>query len=262
MSLTTDINERAPAPRSLWRNRDYMFLWSGQLVSTLGTGVSSIAFPLLALALTHSAAQAGLLGAFESLPYLIFSLPAGALVDRWDRKRVMVICDTGRPFVPLRRGALRAIRLRPRRPGRLLPLPAGDALLELRNRRLQLRNRGLLRRDCGPRRSQRLHLISCAHTPILAHRPLFFLPPTLRCYRGAVRGVHLAMDRARGGGWGVHPEGYRGRGYAVAVAAAWGCAVRRTGRLALYGHAWDSAASRTVTRRLGLHLIGDEINFL
>ncbi len=86
----------APTPRSLWRNRDYMFLWGGQLVSTLGTGVSSIAFPLLVLALTRSAAQAGLLGAFESLPYLIFSLPAGALVDRWDRKRVMVICDTGR----------------------------------------------------------------------------------------------------------------------------------------------------------------------
>jgi len=57
-------------------------------------------------------------------------------------------------------------------------------------------------------------------------------------------------------------EGYRGRGYAAAVAAAWGCAVRRTGRLALYGHAWDNAASRAVTRRLGLHLIGDEINFL
>jgi len=99
MSAVTDTGDPTPpvaVSRSLWRNRDYMFLWSGQLVSTLGTGVSSIAFPLLVLALTHSAAQAGLLGAFESLPYLIFSLPAGALVDRWDRKRVMVICDTGR----------------------------------------------------------------------------------------------------------------------------------------------------------------------
>ncbi|HVA91262.1 MAG TPA: hypothetical protein VNL71_15620 [Chloroflexota bacterium] len=37
-------------------------------------------------------------------------------------------------------------------------------------------------------------------------------------------------------------EGYRGRGYAVAVAAAWGCAMRRAGRLALYGHEWDNAA--------------------
>jgi len=97
MSLIIDPDEEAsalaPAPWSLWRNRDYMFLWSGQLVSTLGTGVSQIAFPLLVLALTHSAAQAGLLGAFETLPYLLFSLPAGALVARWDRKLVMVSCD-------------------------------------------------------------------------------------------------------------------------------------------------------------------------
>ncbi len=102
MALAADADDRAPAggdterPRSLWRNRDYMFLWGGQLVSTLGTGVSSIAFPLLVLALTRSAAQAGLLAAVQSLPYLVFSLPAGALVDRWDRKRVMVLCDAGR----------------------------------------------------------------------------------------------------------------------------------------------------------------------
>jgi MFS family permease len=84
------------ASRPLWRNRDYMLLWSGQLVSTAGTGVSQLAFPLLMLAITRSPAQAGLLGAVEALPYVIFSLPAGALVDRWNRKRVMVICDTGR----------------------------------------------------------------------------------------------------------------------------------------------------------------------
>ena len=100
MALTTDAGDRAPVgaerPPSLWRNRDYMFLWSGQLVSNLGTGVSQIAFPLLVLAMTRSAALAGLLGTFETLPYLFFSLPAGALIDRWDRKRVMVICDVGR----------------------------------------------------------------------------------------------------------------------------------------------------------------------
>src|SRR5919204_4011135 len=84
------------AARPLWRNPDYMLLWSGQLVSTMGTGVSQLAFPLLMLAITRSPAQAGLLGAVEALPYVIFSLPAGALVDRWNRKRVMVICDTGR----------------------------------------------------------------------------------------------------------------------------------------------------------------------
>ena len=39
------------------------------------------------------AAQAGLAGTLRTLPYLIFSLPAGALIDRWDRKRVMILSD-------------------------------------------------------------------------------------------------------------------------------------------------------------------------
>jgi MFS family permease len=80
----------------LWSNRDYMLLWSGQSVSSLGTQVSTIAFPFLVLSLTGSLAQAGFMGGLRALPYLIFSLPAGALIDRWDRKRVMIICDTGR----------------------------------------------------------------------------------------------------------------------------------------------------------------------
>ena len=73
-----------------------MLLWSGQIVSNIGTQVSQLAFPLLILALTGSAAQAGFAGALRALPYLFFSLPAGALIDRWDRKRTMIICDAGR----------------------------------------------------------------------------------------------------------------------------------------------------------------------
>ena len=83
-------------PKSLWLNLDYMLLWSGQMVSNVGTQVSTLAFPLLILALTRSPAQAGFAGALRALPYVIFSLPAGALIDRWDRKRVMILCDTGR----------------------------------------------------------------------------------------------------------------------------------------------------------------------
>ncbi|MGZ3585004.1 MAG: MFS transporter [Ktedonobacterales bacterium] len=85
-----------PRSRSLWRNRDYMLLWSGQTVSSVGTQVSQLAFPLLVLALTGSPAQAGIAGALRALPYIIFSLPVGALIDRWDRKRVMILCDIGR----------------------------------------------------------------------------------------------------------------------------------------------------------------------
>ncbi len=85
----------APVP-PLWRSRDFMLLWSGQAISGLGSAISGIVFPLLVLALTHSPAAAGLAAAMFSLPYLIFSLPIGALIDRWDRKRVMILCDTGR----------------------------------------------------------------------------------------------------------------------------------------------------------------------
>ncbi len=80
----------------LWRNRDYILLWSGQMISSVGTRVSMLAFPLLVLALTHSPAQAGLIGAMRGLPYALLILPAGALVDRWNRKRVMILCDIGR----------------------------------------------------------------------------------------------------------------------------------------------------------------------
>ncbi len=83
-------------PLSLWRNRDYLLLWGGQTLSNIGSGVSRIAYPLLVLAITGSPAQAGLIGALRSLMYIILILPAGALLDRWNRKQVMIICDTVR----------------------------------------------------------------------------------------------------------------------------------------------------------------------
>ncbi len=81
---------------SLWHNRNFLLLWSGQLISSIGTGVSQLAFPLLTLALSGSPAQAGLVAALNQAPYFLLSLPAGVLVDRWDRKRVMLVCEAGR----------------------------------------------------------------------------------------------------------------------------------------------------------------------
>jgi len=83
-------------PKSLWRNRDYMLLWNGQAISDLGGAVSELAFPLLVLAVTHSPAQAGFVAAMRALPATLFSLFAGVLVDRWNRKWIMLVCDTGR----------------------------------------------------------------------------------------------------------------------------------------------------------------------
>ncbi len=88
--------QQAVKPASLWHNRDYLLLWSGQLVSNAGSGISQIAFPLLILAMTHSPLQAGFVSALGTLTYVLCTLPAGALLDRWDRKRVMIISDIGR----------------------------------------------------------------------------------------------------------------------------------------------------------------------
>lgn len=93
--MTPFSNPKETIP-PLWRNRDYMLLWSGQIISTLGTTASAIIYPLLILALTNSPAAAGVAGALGSIPYIIFSLPVGALIDRWDRKKVMILCDIGR----------------------------------------------------------------------------------------------------------------------------------------------------------------------
>ena len=83
-------------PPALRRNGDFLLLWSGQAVSTLGSTISTLALPLLVLALTRSPVQAGFIAAVQVVPYLVLALPAGALIDRWNRKAVMVRCDMAR----------------------------------------------------------------------------------------------------------------------------------------------------------------------
>lgn len=95
---TTSTTNGPHMPRSmpLWRNREYVLLLSGQAVSSVGSQVSLVAFPLLILVLTNSPAEAGLMTSLRALPYAFLCLPAGALVDRWNRKWVMVLADSGR----------------------------------------------------------------------------------------------------------------------------------------------------------------------
>jgi predicted MFS family arabinose efflux permease len=73
-----------------------MLLWTGQAVSSVGTEVSQIAYPLLVLAMTGSAAQAGVVGFARTLPFLVLYAIAGVWVDRLDRRRVMLVCDAVR----------------------------------------------------------------------------------------------------------------------------------------------------------------------
>jgi uncharacterized protein YbdZ (MbtH family)/predicted MFS family arabinose efflux permease len=78
---------------SLSRNRNYQLLWSSQALSAFGVNATTIAFPLLVLAVTGSAAASGLVLGTLAAARLVAGLPAGTFVDRWNRKRVMLACE-------------------------------------------------------------------------------------------------------------------------------------------------------------------------
>jgi MFS family permease len=86
------LSRRAAAPPDA-----FGALWFGQTVSAVGTQVSMVALPLIAvLGLGAGPLELGLLAALETVPYLVLSLPAGVIVDRVDRRSTMIVCDVGR----------------------------------------------------------------------------------------------------------------------------------------------------------------------
>ncbi|MYV92112.1 MFS transporter, partial [Streptomyces sp. SID1034] len=91
------LDEAAPearaAPEPLRRNRDFLLLWSGAGLSALGLRASVVAYPLLMIFFGNSPTGAGVVGFAALLPQLVVQLPAGALIDRWDRRRLLVLCD-------------------------------------------------------------------------------------------------------------------------------------------------------------------------
>jgi MFS family permease len=80
----------------LRRNRDFVALWIGQGLSNLGISISSFAYPLVVLEATGSAVQAGLVGSVLPGTTFVLRIPAGALVDRWRRRWILIGCDLGR----------------------------------------------------------------------------------------------------------------------------------------------------------------------
>lgn len=81
-------------PRSLSGDRGFRLLWVGEGVSLLGTATTSALLPLLAVVALHAGpGWMGGLAAATWLPWLVVGLPAGAWVDRWPPRRVMIISD-------------------------------------------------------------------------------------------------------------------------------------------------------------------------
>ncbi len=77
----------SPLPGAYWR------LWTASAISNLGDGVFVIALPLLASRLTHDPISVSLIAAFFTIPWLLFALPVGVILDRVDRRQVLVVAD-------------------------------------------------------------------------------------------------------------------------------------------------------------------------
>lgn len=85
--------ERAQSPYlALVRNRNFSLLWAGQLVSFFGDRVHQVAIGVLVLQ-RGSPLDVGIVFAATAIPNVFLGPLAGALVDRWDRRRTMIVCD-------------------------------------------------------------------------------------------------------------------------------------------------------------------------
>src|SRR5215216_1232880 len=81
------IARRFPALTS----RDYVLFLVGQLVSVIGTWMQSTSLPYLAYRMTGRPLDLGIIGFSSTLPTLLFALPAGVLVERWDKRKVVIL---------------------------------------------------------------------------------------------------------------------------------------------------------------------------
>lgn len=78
--------------------RDFGKLWTAAAFSNLADGVGRVAVPLIATTLTRDPLAIAALGALAFIPWLVFGLPAGMIVDRFDRRRIMALANALRGF--------------------------------------------------------------------------------------------------------------------------------------------------------------------
>jgi MFS family permease len=92
---TADVGKKRRVPLGA----NYWKLWSSSAVSNLGDGVAQIAYPWLASAVTRSPVLIALIAVMQRLPWLLFSLPAGVITDRVDRRKLMVSMNVFRTAI-------------------------------------------------------------------------------------------------------------------------------------------------------------------
>ena len=87
------MSKKVRLGKSYWR------LWAASVISNLGDGVGAIAYPWLASAVTRNAFLIALIAVAQRLPWLVFSLPAGVITDRLDRRKIIVSMDLARAAI-------------------------------------------------------------------------------------------------------------------------------------------------------------------
>lgn len=102
---TDEINDRASlnqtqvglhAAKTLWHNRDFRLLFGAQIISLLGSGVTTVGLALFAYQLTGGASATAVIGnalTLRILAFLLFSQPAGVIADRFSRKKILIAAD-------------------------------------------------------------------------------------------------------------------------------------------------------------------------
>jgi MFS family permease len=91
---------RAWPQGGLWRQRDFLKLWSAETISQFGTAISGLALPLVAIIVLHASAfEVAALATIEFAPFILFSLPAGVWVDRLRRRPILIVGDLGRALL-------------------------------------------------------------------------------------------------------------------------------------------------------------------
>lgn len=86
-------NAQAQSPFAIFRNRNFSLLWTGQLITEMGTSLTSLAASIYVYKVTGSALNVGLMMMASAAPSLLVGLIAGVFVDRYDRKRIMMVAD-------------------------------------------------------------------------------------------------------------------------------------------------------------------------
>ncbi len=93
------VERKSNSSPSLWRNRNFRPLFSAQIISLLGSGVTTVGLALFAYQLTGGASATAVIGnalTLRILAFLLFSQPAGVIADRVSKKRILIAADVTR----------------------------------------------------------------------------------------------------------------------------------------------------------------------